>query len=70
MIALAIKAPGREAELTRHLRERAPHAQPNRRMIEVADRLLGADGRLIAAHRDMAPPTIAYSGPLTELPLL
>jgi hypothetical protein len=38
-------------------------------MIEVADRMLDLDGRLIAAHQAMAPPTLAYSGPLTELPL-
>jgi predicted protein tyrosine phosphatase len=69
MIALAVKAPGRVPELGHHLRHHAPHALPNRRMIEVADRMLDLDGRLIAAHQAMAPPTLAYSGPLTELPL-
>lgn len=40
---------GREYEVARLLRERAPHAQPNRRIVQLTDRALGLDGRLIDA---------------------
>jgi predicted protein tyrosine phosphatase len=47
--------PGREAAAAALLRRRAPHAQPNRRMIELADRAMDCRGRLIAAHAEMGP---------------
>ncbi|MGH6897584.1 MAG: tyrosine phosphatase family protein, partial [Geminicoccaceae bacterium] len=37
LITLVIKAPGRELEAARQLRDAARHAYPNRRMIAVAD---------------------------------
>lgn len=40
---------GREYEAARLLRERAPHARPNRRIVHLTDRALGLDGRLIDA---------------------
>ena len=70
LIALVVKAQGREMEAARHLRQAAPHAQPNRRLIALADRRLGCGGRLIAAREAMEPPRLAFSGPLVSLPLL
>ena len=70
LIALVVKAQGREMEAARHLRQAAPHAQPNRRLIALADQRLGCQGRLIAAREIMGPPRLAFSGPLVSLPLL
>ena len=42
-------APGREADVLAHIRRLRPQAMPNRLMIALADRILEADGRMIAA---------------------
>jgi predicted protein tyrosine phosphatase len=70
LITLVIKAPGRELEAARHVRSAAPHAYPNRRMIELADELLGCQGRLVAARQAMGPADLLPFGPLVVLPLL
>jgi predicted protein tyrosine phosphatase len=70
LITLAIKAPGRELEAARHVRNAAPHAWPNQRMIAVADRLLGCGGRLVAARQAMGPADLLPLAPLVRLPLL
>jgi predicted protein tyrosine phosphatase len=70
LITLAIKAPGRELEAARHVRSAARHAYPNRRMVAVADELLGCNGRLIAAREAMGPADLLPLGPLVHLPLL
>jgi predicted protein tyrosine phosphatase len=70
LITLVIKAPGREVEAAQHLRAAAPHAYPNRRMIAVADELLGCEGRLVQAREAMGPADLAPFGPLVALPLL
>lgn len=70
LIGLVLKAGGREAEAARHLRVHAPHAQPNRRIVALADEILGLDGRLIAAREAMEPADILFHGPLVRLPLL
>lgn len=70
LITLVVKSPGREQEAGRHLREAAPHAFPNRRLITLADQQLGCEGRLIAARDAMGAPRLAFSGPLVSLPLL
>ncbi len=51
----------------RRLREAAPHAQPNRHLVALADEMLsGVDVK--AAHRAMGPATRSVaSGPLTTL---
>ncbi len=56
MIFLVQKNPGGEAAVARMLFERAPHICPNRLMVELGDRVLGADGRLVAALDGMPPP--------------
>ena len=70
LITLAVKAPGRELDAARHLRGAAAHAYPNRRMIALADQLLGCAGRLVAAREAMGPPNLLPFGPLVDLPLL
>ncbi|MDY6964203.1 MAG: protein tyrosine phosphatase, partial [Pseudomonadota bacterium] len=39
--------------LARRLRSVAPHATPNTRLIEFGDKLLGREGRLVAAIREI-----------------
>ncbi len=69
LIAFTHKAPGCEAETAQLLRRLAPHAHPNRRMIALADELLGCEGRLIQAREAMGPAVPMVSGPLIRLPL-
>lgn len=70
LIALVVKAEGREMAAAMQLRRAAPHAYPNRRLIALADQLLECQGRLIAARDAMGAPRLAFNGPLVELPLL
>jgi predicted protein tyrosine phosphatase len=65
---MALHNPGQEAAAARLLRERARHAQPNRRMIALADRLLGARGRLVEAVAAIGPGDFVNGGHLVELP--
>jgi predicted protein tyrosine phosphatase len=46
IVLATILGPGREAEAVEHVRRTHPHTRPNRRMLELADRSLGAGGRL------------------------
>lgn len=47
--ALAINPQEDDFELTARLRKVAPHATPNTRLVEIGDRILRREGRLIAA---------------------
>lgn len=47
----------------------APHARPNRRIVALADAMLGFDGALIAARAAMAEGVPAAEGPLAVLRL-
>lgn len=51
-----------EAEIAATLRERAPSATPNRRIVEIADRLLGRDGRMVAAIDAIGRGADAFEG--------
>jgi predicted protein tyrosine phosphatase len=70
LITLVVKAPERELDAARQVRSAAPHAYPNRRMIELADQLLACEGRLVAARAAMGPADLLPFGPLVVLPLL
>jgi predicted protein tyrosine phosphatase len=70
LIALALDAVGLEGEAARHLRVHAPHAEPNRRMIAVADRLLEREGRLIRARAAMGSGEPPLEESLVVLPPL
>ena len=67
LIALAIDMEGRELEAGRLLREAAPFAHPNARLIVLADQILGRGGRLVEAHRAMGPGRAAYEATLVEV---
>ncbi len=67
LIALVLDAEGREEEAARQIRELAPHASPNRRIVELADRLLDREGRLVAARDSMGPNEPLLIGPLVKL---
>ena len=60
--------PGHEAAAARLLRERAPHAKPNRLMIRLADEALGLRGRLSDAVAAMGEPDFTGVGCLVEMP--
>ncbi len=59
---------GREREAVHLLRQRAPHAYPNQRMIALADDLLGCDGRLQEAVDTMPAPDFLAPLRSVELP--
>ena len=59
---------GREARAARLLRENAPHAHPNRRMIAQADSLLGCAGRLRRAVDAMPAPSLLAGRSPVALP--
>lgn len=61
--------PGREHEIAQALRARAPHADPNRLLIRIADELLGRDGRMINAIDSIGRGALVVEGVLVELPL-
>ena len=67
LIALCLEARGREVEAAVRLRRAAPHAQPNPRIVALADTLLGRRGRLSAALEAMGPATYAMPAPLVRL---
>lgn len=51
-----------EAELARELRRLAPSATPNRLFVEIADRLLGRQGRMSAAIAEIGRGAEAFEG--------
>ncbi len=61
--------PGREIEIARAMRQRAPHAAPNRLLVAHADAAMGRGGRMTAALDVMGPPVAAMEGVPTAFPL-
>jgi len=53
VIACERSAPGKESEIARVMREAAPHATPNRRIVALADGMLGRQGRMVQAVEDI-----------------
>jgi predicted protein tyrosine phosphatase len=68
-IACMLNEPGREESIARLLRARAPHAQPNRRLVALADDILSRKGRLVDAVDAMGPAKIVFEGVLFALPI-
>jgi predicted protein tyrosine phosphatase len=62
--------PGREIEIARAMRQRAPHAQPNRLLVSHADEALGRGGRMVLALNSMGPPLMVEEGVITSFPLV
>jgi predicted protein tyrosine phosphatase len=68
-IACLFSAPGREQAIAQRLRESAPHAQPNPRIVAFADAILERDGRMLDAVNAMGPASIVFEGQLFALSL-
>jgi predicted protein tyrosine phosphatase len=62
--------PGREWEIAQAMRRRAPHAYPNRLLVQHADEALRRDGQMIAAVEGMGPSLKVEEGVTTLLPLV
>lgn len=62
--------PGCEIEIAQAMRQRAPHAQPNRLLVRHADDALGRGGKMIAAVHAMDPPLLVEEGVTTAFPLV
>jgi len=62
--------PDREIEIARAMRQRAPHAQPNRLLVRHADEALGRGGKMVAALNAMGPPLLVEEGVTTAFPLV
>jgi predicted protein tyrosine phosphatase len=61
--------PGHEIEIARAIRQRAPHAQPNRLLVRHADDALQRGGDMIEALNNMGPPLVVEEGVTTIFPL-
>jgi predicted protein tyrosine phosphatase len=62
--------PGLEVEIAHAMRMRAPHAAPNRLLVDHADLALNRGGRMVAALNTMGPPAMRAEGVLTAFPLV
>ena len=51
-----------EAAIARLIRGASPTAMPNRRLVSLADRMMGRNGRMVAAIEAMGPGVSAYEG--------
>lgn len=67
-IACMLNEPGREKAIAEMLRSRAAHAQPNQRIVAIADDLLKRDGRMLEAIDAMTPGASVYEGCLFSIP--
>jgi predicted protein tyrosine phosphatase len=61
--------PGQEHEIAWALRVRAPHAQPNRLIVALADDILGRRGRMVRAIDAIGPGQIVFEGDIFSVPL-
>lgn len=61
--------PGHEIEIARAMRQRAPHAQPNRLLVRYADDALERGGDMVEALNNMGPPLVVEEGVITIFPL-
>jgi predicted protein tyrosine phosphatase len=68
-IACMLSVPGIEREIALRLRRAAPHAQPNARIVALADAILARDGRMLEALDAMGPAQIVFEGHLFALAL-
>lgn len=62
IIAAALAPERDEAELAQTLRAASPSATPNPRLIAMADAMLGRDGRMVSAIRDIGRGADAFEG--------
>ncbi len=67
-IALCHLNEGHERSAAQMMRTAARHAQPNRRLVAVADKLMGRKGRMIEAVNEMGPGEFDMEGTLFSMP--
>jgi predicted protein tyrosine phosphatase len=67
-IALCQRNEGFEHEAAQLIRARAAHAQPNKRIVALADKLMGRNGRMVAAVAAMGPAEFVPEGFTFMLP--
>jgi len=60
--ACALNPHRKEITIAEAIRSASPTASPNIRIVSLADRLLGRDGRMIAAIETIGRGTVAYEG--------
>jgi len=60
---------GAEFRIAREIRTRAPHAHPNRLLVQLADEYLDREGRMVQAVQEIGPGVIVEEGEPVELPL-
>ena len=58
---LRAQSAARRGEIARALRDASPTATPNIRIVTLADRMLGRDGRMVAAIQAIGPGVAAYA---------
>lgn len=68
LIALTLDAPGREGDAAMLLRQHARHANPNTRLLQLADDALGRGRALVDAAESMGPPRGMPFAPPVFLP--
>jgi predicted protein tyrosine phosphatase len=69
-IALCHLLPDRpEAEVAQRLRDASPVASPNPRMVELADRIMGRDGRMVEAVNAIGLGALAFEADPFALPI-
>lgn len=61
--------PGHEAAIAHLMREKAPHADPNRLIVRLADSLLGRDGDMVRAVESIGRGALVVEGKPVHLPL-
>ncbi len=61
--------PGAEREIAEDLRARAPHAQPNRLIVRLADEALGRSGAMVRAIDAIGAGTMVTEGAVVDIPL-
>ncbi|MGN6514523.1 MAG: tyrosine phosphatase family protein [Rhizomicrobium sp.] len=61
--------PFREKEIAMAMRARAPHAYPNPLLVELADKALCRNGRMVIGAESIGRGTIVAEGEIVELPL-
>lgn len=59
-----------EADIARTLRAASAGATPNRLLVQIADRLLGREGRMLAAVTEIGQGRYVYPGAAFEMPSL
>lgn len=67
--ACALNPEADEYRMAALLRERSPSATPNQRIVAIADKLLGRDGRMIEAIRGIGRGANAFEGTPFVMPI-